>query len=396
MEMDFTMRHAERMETLQKNLERQNTACALLFYSRDVFYYTGTAQPSYLLVLPDDITLYVRSGLEFALRDAWIGREHIREERRLDSILEDIAAARLRPKRIATELDLLPANRFSQFQHMLPGYEFVDASPMILEQRKVKDSLEIQKLRQACSALHLGHQAIQATLREGITELELAAAVEHAHRMAGHEGLFFIRQPDFFMSTGPISSGPNLLHISGLVYSISGVGLSPSVPAGPSRRRIAKGDPVIVDIPVLVEGYHGDQTRTYVVGRADPPIQDMHQCLRSIADHLIQGLRPGTACREVYELARSTAEEVGSSAVFMNFGRGKQSHLIGHGVGVELNEPPLLSPRDASVLSEGNVVALDMHMLDEQAGAVKLEDMILVTKDGNEILNVTSRELFEI
>ena len=84
------------------------------------------------------------------------------------------------------------------------------------------------------------------------------------------------------------------------------------------------------------------------------------------------------------------------SGTFMNFGKGRRSELIGHGVGVELNEPPLLSPRDSSIISEGNVIALDMHMLDERAGAVKLEDMVLVTASGNEVLNITPRELFEI
>jgi Xaa-Pro aminopeptidase len=208
--------------------------------------------------------------------------------------------------------------------------------------------------------------------------------------------LFFIRQPDFFMSTGPISSGSNLLRVSGVVYSLSGVGLSPSVPAGASRQTIQRGDPVIVDIPVLVEGYHGDQTRTYVMGKAPNAIRDMYGDLREIADHLIGVIRPGTQCRTVNKIAFQKAEELGVSRSFMNFGEGKRSQLIGHGVGIELNEPPLLSPQDSSIISEGNVIALDMHMLDEQVGAVKLEDMIFVTAGGNEILNLTPRDLFEI
>jgi Xaa-Pro aminopeptidase len=80
----------------------------------------------------------------------------------------------------------------------------------------------------------------------------------------------------------------------------------------------------------------------------------------------------------------------------MSFGEGRRSQLIGHGIGVELNEPPLLSPHDSSTISEGNIIALDMHMLDEKIGAVKLEDMILVTPGGNEVLNLTPRELFEM
>lgn len=94
-----------------------------------------------------------------------------------------------------------------------------------------------------------GHKAVLSTLIEGVSELEVAAAVENAHRLAGHEGIFFIRQPDIFMSRGPISSGPSFFGTSGVVYTISGVGVSPSVPAGPSKRKIVGGDLVMVDIP---------------------------------------------------------------------------------------------------------------------------------------------------
>jgi Xaa-Pro aminopeptidase len=389
------MEHEERIEFLREMIKQEGWGGALLFYSRDVFYYTGTAQPSYLMVFPDDHTLYVRSGFEFASKEVFIDKEKIREERHLENIYKEVFH-RFQEKRIATELDLLPANEFLKFQRIFKGFEFLDVSPHVLEQRKRKDPSEIERIKEACDAIDTGHRAVLSDLKEGTTELEIAAAVENAHRLAGHEGIFFIRQPDFFMSRGPISSGPNLFKISGVVYTVTGVGLSPSVPAGPSRRRMSEGDLLIVDIPVLVNGYHADQTRTYVLGKADEKVKTTYEKLKGIADHLIENIGPGMRCSEIYKLAVAKSEALGAGDAFLSFGRGKRSHLIGHGIGLEINEPPVLAPNDHSIVSDGYVIALDMHILDEEVGVFKLEDMILIGEKDNQILTKSPRELFEI
>lgn len=391
------MKPQDRIKALQKKLIDSSLTCALLVYSRNILYYTGTAQPSYLLVMPDDYRLFVRSGYDFVLKDVFIGREKIIEERRLENIAKQIpSAAGDGNRRIGIEPDILTAEQFESFRKVFPEMNFVNVSPIILEQRKSKEPGEIAKMRQACEAIHQGHEAVLAVLKEGVTELELAAAVENAHRLAGHEGIFFIRQPDFFMSRGPITSGPNLFRNSGVVYTITGVGLSPAVPAGPSRRKIEKGDIVVVDIPTLVEGYHADQTRTYCLGRAGDPVRAMYADLKAVADELIAQIRPGMTCREIYRMALEKAASLGRQQPFQNFGQGRRSRLIGHGIGLELNEPPIPSEYDVSPVGENYVIALDLHMLDEALGVVKLEDMILVGKDGNEILTKSPRVLFEL
>ncbi|NTV54617.1 MAG: aminopeptidase P family protein, partial [Syntrophaceae bacterium] len=363
-----------RIRLLQRRLAEEGLDAVLLVYSRDVLYYTGTAQPSCLLVTPDDYTLYVRSGFEFAVQDVFIGREKLLEERRLEKILAG-ALSRLagKPGKIGTELDILTAEQFEALRKAGPGVEFINISPITLEQRKVKEPGEIERLRRACDAVHAGHEAVLATLREGVTELELAAAVENAHRLAGHEGIFFIRLPDFFMSRGPIGAGPNLARVSGVVYTITGVGMSPAVPAGPSRRPIGRGETVIVDIPTLVEGYHADQTRTYCIGKAGKAIHALYDDLQVVADHLIGTIRPGMRGCDVWQLAQQKADGLGRSAEFMSFGKGKSSRIIGHGIGLELNEPPILSGFDSSLIPESCVVALDMHMMTEGGDVVKLE-----------------------
>ena len=368
----------------------------LLFYSRDVFYYTGTAQPSYFFVSPQDYRLFVRSGFSFAYREAQVEKEKIREERKLENIFEEISPLLRKERKIGVELDVLPANRFLELRRIFDAFEMVDISPLILNQRKRKDASEIEALKKACKAIHKGHEKVLSALKEGITELELAAAVEDAHRLAGHEGTFFVRQPDFFMSRGPLASGPNLYQISGMVYSITGIGLSPALPLGPSRRKIKEGDLVVVDIPVVVEGYHADQTRTYIVGKAKGETKKLFQSLKEIADHLINNIRPGMKCSDIYKMALKKAEELQVDKQFLNFGNGQKSNMVGHGVGLEVNELPTLANYDHSEISDGFVLTLEMHMMDEKFGVVKLEDMICIGEKKNDLLTITARELFEV
>jgi Xaa-Pro dipeptidase len=385
----------ERIGLLQEKLKEQQLDGALLFYSRDVFYYTGTAQPSYLVVLPDDYTLFIRSGFDFALNEVFIEKERLRQDRRLENIYREISS-RLKDKKMGTELDVLPTERFFEFQKIFSGCEFVDISPLVLEQRKRKDHSEIDSIKEACKVIHEGHKAALSNLREGITELELSAAIENAHRLAGHEGIFFLRQPDFFMSRGPIASGPNLSRFSGVVYSITGVGLSPAVPVGPSRRSISKGDLVVFDIPTMVKGYHSDQTRTYILGKAGIEVKEMYNTLKEMADHLIENIRPGVKCSQIFQMAVDKAGELKVTDAFLNFGGGKKSHMIGHGIGLECTEPPIFSKYDHSELSEDFVMALEMHMFRQDVGVIKLEDVILIGKEKNEILTKSSRELSEV
>jgi Xaa-Pro dipeptidase len=390
------MKRQERIKALQKNLSQMELSGALLLYSRDIYYYTGTAQPACLLVLPDDYGLFVRSGYDFALQDIFISRGNVKEERRIENVAKASGLSGAEGKRLGTELDVLTVEQFEGIRKAFPGFDFVNISPLVLEQRKRKEPEEIEKIRKSCEAVHAGHLAVMEELREGMTELQLAAAVENAHRLAGHEGIFFIRQPDFYMSRGPIASGPNIARFREVVYTISGIGLSPSVPAGPSLRKISRGDMIVIDIPTHVDGYHADQTRTYCLGPASGDMKSLYADLRAIADHLIVHIKAGMKCSDIYKMAFEQAQAQGRAGHFQNFGRGKRGRLMGHGVGIELNEPPSLSEYDHSNIDNGFVVTLEIHMMDEEGGIVKLEDMIHIREEGNEILTRSPRALIEI
>ena len=115
------------------------------------------------------------------------------------------------------------------------------------------------------------------------------------------------------------------------------------MPTGPSRRIIESSDLVLVDIPACVEGYHADQSRMYAAGRAPSRAKDLFEKLREVADCIVENIRPGVAVKDLFDDAFSKAAAMGLEDSFMRFDNGSRAHFIGHGIGLEINEPPLLS-----------------------------------------------------
>ena len=151
-----------------------------------------------------------------------------------------------------------------------------------------------------------------------------------------------------------------------------------------------------MDLPTVYNGYHCDQTRTYIVGKASASIRALYYGLKDISDYVIAGISPGKKCSEIFHLAWERARELKLEKYFMSFGERHNTSFIGHGIGLECNELPMVSPHDHSVIESGCTVALDLHMLHPGVGAVKLEDTVLVTGAGAEILNVSPRDLIEV
>jgi Xaa-Pro dipeptidase len=387
----------QRIRTLQDLIVKAGMAAAMVWYSRDLLYYTGACQPSWLVVLPDACRLFVRSGYEVAKRQATIGTdlmEEVRDAKRLVDYLHDHGVAK--GAVIGTELDVLPVNGWRQWCSRMPDWDLEDMTPLILGQRQIKDSAEIESIWRACRVMDLGHDRIRATLKAGMTELEVAATIEDVHRREGHAGIYFMRHPDFFMARGLCASGRNLMRLSGPAFSLSGVGLDAAVPAGPSQRVIRMGDSLLIDIPVLVCGYHVDMARTYVAGTADQRRRDMHKKLEQLFGFAGHVLRPGMTWGQGYHAVARQADLLGVGDFFQRMAGCGKLHFIGHGVGLEINEPPLVTARNADPILAGTVLALEMHLLDENDFALKMEDMLLIGEEENVFMTRTPRALLEV
>ena len=377
-----------RIAQAQEKLRKEHLAGCLLFHSRDVLYYTGTAQPAWLVLLPDDHRLFVRSGMDFVLRETWLSPERVTPERRLSAAVRQMFPGDGHGETVGTELDFLSVLQARELQKALGQRMLVDVTPAVLEQRMIKSEAEVALIRKACAAVHAGHEAAISFLSSNTekTELAMAAAVENAQRLAG-------RQPDFVMGRGPLASGPNLQEISGVVFSITGRGLSPAVPAGASRRVIRKGDIILTDIPSCVQGYHADQTRMYCLGPPPAGAVEWHDRLTELADHLLASIQPGLTSDEVFRLARKKAEKLGIQDALLRFPSGLRAHFVGHGLGRDLNEPRLPGLGRSDRRRTGMVLALELHIMTGDGLTLKLEDTFHLTDNGCRLLTFSQREL---
>jgi len=387
----------KRITSFQKRIVNADIDVVLLNYSKSIFYYAGTTQPSILIITQEDYHLIVLRGFDYAIEETCLDPDKVSPGRGYKDAKERFKKWKINGGYLGMELDILPTYLYLKLSEMLSEFNIIDVSKLILEQRKIKDTREIEHTREACRIVHQGHQRILDVLREGMTELDLSSEIEDAHRKAGHEGLYFIRQFDYFMGRGPVASGKNLARIAGKVESISGVGLSTSVPMGASLKKIKKGEMIVVDIPTYCHGYHSDQSRTYVLGKAPEGCRLLYQGMKEIADRIIQVLRPRISCDYLYTMALKFADEFGMEPYFMMLGKNhKKLPFIGHGVGLELNEPPLLRKNNQEPLEEGMIIALELEMTNSPHEVVKLEDVILITSGGAEILTITPRDLHEV
>lgn len=387
-----------RIPRLQANLPRAGVDIAILNYSKSVFYYTGISQPACLIVTPEDYHLLIRRGMEHVPGETFLPGDRISEGGRdLADLAEFLKQPNWKGKRVGIEMDVTPASRYTRMLSLLPGCEIVDVTGTILAQRQIKDPEEVETIRSAGRMVHEGHKRILSVLCEGMTELELSAEIEDAHRKAGHEGQWFSRQFDARLGRGAMASGENLSRVAGNVLSVTGTGLSTALPLGASRRPIRRGDIIVVDIPALTNGYHSDQSRTYVLGKASEECRRLYRGLKAIADELIEWVKPGGLCRDIYGKALDLSGSLGLERQFLYLGRSSDRvPLVGHGIGLEINEPPILGKRSREIVEANMVVTIELVLFQSNHEILKIEDTIRIDPDGNELLTITPRELHEV
>jgi len=387
----------ERISFLQKNIKANNIDAVLLSYSRSSFYYAGTTHPVILIITPNDCHMLIIRGLPLVMAETTFSTDKISQGRGYKDVKKILLKIGVKSGNLALELDILHADQYLQIKRIFSEFKIVDIAPLIFNQRRIKSTLEINFTKEACRINHCGHLRILEVLREGMTELELSAEIERAHRKAGHEGYNFMRGFDIYMGTGILSSGNNLSKIAGKIGTLTGVGLSPSIPMGPSNKIIQKGEMIVADFATHHNGYHSDQSRTYVLGKPSSGCVSLYNGMKEIADRIIDILKPGMKCDHIYKTAFEIADQLGLEPYFMRLGNeSKPVTFIGHGVGLEVNEPPLISKTNNETIEEGMVLALELEMRGSAGEVVKLEDTILVRSNGVEILTLSPRTLFQI
>jgi Xaa-Pro aminopeptidase len=384
----------DRLEKLRAKMQENNVNCVLIFGSRNVYYFSGTSQHGCLLVpLDDDPILFVRVNIEIAKKESCIKNMlELKDTSNIGDILSELS---LDKGRIGIEEKLISFALYKKINGILPKVNFLDMTNDFYELRMIKDREEIEQTRKAAGFTNVCHKRAKEIVTAGMQENELAAEIEYAMRKAGNEGFIFHRRWGASMFHGMLASGPDIATISGYgAFTITGKGLSPAYPYGASHRKIRKGEAVVIDYVGCAGGYHCDETRTYVVGKAERKIQDIFNILKKIEESTFETIRPGVSVSKIYDSARKAIEHTKYKNNFMGFGK-YVGRYVGHGLGLEIDEPPIIEPNNQTSVRAGMVLALEPKIMIPKYGGAALEDTVVVTENGLEIITKTERELLE-
>jgi Xaa-Pro aminopeptidase len=297
--------------------------------------------------------------------------------------------------RAGLEMDVLPTAFYLWFKDVFPHCRWTDLSGAIRKLRMVKTSYEVKQIREAAAILHRGYTEISQIIREGMTELEIDGHLSLIARREGHMGILRMRGWNQEMTYAHVLSGESGATVSFLNSPHGGHGNTPAMAQGASFRKIRKNEPIGIDYGVGIRGYVADQFRTFVVGELPEDLEEAHNLSFQIHQRFAEQAKPGVPASDLYHLALEEASGAGYGDVFMGFGEG-QVKFVGHGLGLEIDEFPIIAPGFVEKLAEGMVIALEPKFVFPGRGVVGMEDDYWVTASGVERLTLTEQVLIKI
>ena len=385
----------QRLASLRAELVAAGLDGAVIVQNTDLAYFTGTNQQAHLIVpAAGEPRLLVRRTLERARAESPL--TEIDSLKSLSGLAPALAQAGLGAgTHIGFELDVLPAKTYLGYGRRLEGYRLGDASPAIAAVRSRKSPEDIAEMRLAAAQVDAATRAVPGLLEQGITESQVQVEVESILRRAGHQGLMRYRGFNQELHFGQVLSGA-----SGAVggYSDSplcGPGPNRVIGKGAGQQRLAVGDPVIVDLVGASNGWLADQTRTFFLGPAPADLRDAYAVSVALLRAVEAELRPGAVPSELFALSERMAADAGFADHFMGTGTDRV-RFLGHGLGMEVDETPVLAPGFDAPLVEGNVLAIEPKFVFAGRGAVGIENTYAITAAGFDTLTTAPEELIEV
>lgn len=367
-----------RITGMQALLKEKELDGALFIYPIDVYYFTGTRQNSTLWIpAAGEPMLLVRKSYSRA---------------RVESPLADIRpfpSSRDFPalfgddlKKIGFTYDVAPAQQLDFYRKLLPGREIVDISALNRQLRSVKSAFELEQLRLAGAASCSVFSEVPQFLKRGMREIDIAAELECRLRKAGSEGLVRMRSysQELFMGLAVSAGAASYGFFDG---AVTGRGLSNASPHGASRDLLRENEPILLDYSFIRNGYITDMTRVFVFGAVDAELQRAFDLSLEIQGAIQNALKPGAICEELFFMAAAMAEAGGFGKNFMGM-PGEQARFVGHGVGLELDELPVLAQGFKVPLQAGQTIAIEPKFVIPGKGAIGIENTFAVAAAGGE------------
>ena len=382
-----------RIARFQRVLLEKGLDASFILQKADLFYFSGTVQSSILCVPAEGHpVLLTRKSFERAQTESALENiVPLSSYRDLPNLLRDNGITTL--DHIGMELDTVPWSLFMSYQKMFVKSEFADISNGVKNLRMIKSPYEVDQLRKAGKISDEVLEKVRGELKEGRTEVEVASELLKIAFERGSHGPGMFRD----WNQGAFALPIVLSGESGAVPSFTdgpfgGSGINCIVPVGPSTKKIKTHEPIVIDIGTSYNGYQTDVTRTYSVGEISSFLSDAYDTTLKIEERLKRELVPGKTCSDLYKIAEEMAQSLGYGDNFMGYGKNRV-RFVGHGIGIEMNEFPVLAKGFDMPLEEGMTVAIEPKLIFPGLGAVGIENTWLIKKSHPEPLTMTDETL---
>jgi len=346
-----------RLEKAEAIASEEGLDALIVSRPSNIFYLTDFKGGSRLISSPDGEAFILVGGVDLtAAKEHFSGSSvqivHIKIGEKLDDLMLDILNE-LGVRSIG--YDELPLGTYERLIERFGADGLKDVAKHMWELRKAKDKDEVARIRKACSIAVKGMEVASELMEPGRTELEVVGEVERAMRRAGSE------EHPFNLI---VASGKN----SALPHALS------------SEKPFKSGDLVVVDIGATYKGYVSDMTRTFIVGREEAWQRDIYDIVLRAQEEARRAVRAGVKASDVDAVARNIIKRASyePEEVFI--------HSLGHGLGVEVHEPPRIGPGVEEVLGVGYTITIEPGIYLPGKGGVRIEDTVLVLEDGHEVL----------
>lgn len=378
-----------RIDRLHKAMAGAGIDGLLVADNADIFYLTGRVYAGFA---------YIPAGMAplwFVRRPVELEGDGVVYIRKPEDMASHIVAAGLAmPRRLGLELDILSFNQAERLRSVFPGAECVDTTPMMRAMRAVKTDFEVEQMRLSGLKHEQVYRKIPKLYCVGMTDVELQVEIERISRLEGCLGVFRISGQSMEIYMGNVLAGRNADVPAPYDFAMGGRGLDPSIPGGAAGEEIKEHNAVMVDLNGNFTGYMTDMTRVFAVGSLPQEAVDAHQCSIDICRAFEREARPGVEARTLYEMCADMARERSLERYFM--GHRQHAGFVGHGVGIEVNEWPVIAPRSRQILERNNTIALEPKFVIPEVGAVGIENTYVIEDTGARSLTNAPEEIVQL
>lgn len=377
-----------RLERIQKVMQVMNMDACILSSEVNVFYCTGLIYNGYFYLPAEG------EAIHFVKRPK-VNLPNTISIYKPEMIVEKLEEKGLKlPKTALVEKDVLSYNSISRLQAALRIEQTEDASYLLRRLRAEKTDYEVEQVR-ACARKHEAvYKLIPSLYKKGMKDIELQIEIERQMRLHGSIGIFRSYGESMDIHMGSLLTGHNAEVASPFDFALGGAGTNPSLPLGASGQTLKEGQTIMVDMAGNYSPWMTDMTRVFSIGRTTDLAYKAHQVSIDIQRKLMEVSQIGTSCAEMYNIALEMVKENQLEPYFM--GTDLQAKFIGHGVGLEINEPPVLTPRSKEILTKNTIFALEPKFVIPDVGAVGIENTFLVTDKGLEKITQLEEEIIEL